>query len=103
MVAYVAIRVILVHAPIDLPRADEVRLDGRVLLFTLTISMLTGLLFGLIPAWRSTKVHPQEAVKFRARGIVGGGWRLRSLLVSIETGLSASVPDCRGLAAAQFL
>jgi predicted permease len=51
--------------------------------------MLTGLLFGLIPAWRSTKVHPQEAVKFRARGIVGGGWRLRSLLVSIETGLSA--------------
>src|SRR4029077_12553201 len=58
LIAYVAIRVIVAFAPIDLPRLDEIHLDPRVLLFPMGISILAGLLFGLLPAWRFAKADP---------------------------------------------
>ena len=61
--AYGAIRAIVAYAPVDLPRTDEVHLDARVLLFSLALSIFTGVLFGLFPAWRATRGDPQEAMK----------------------------------------
>ncbi|HEX4594525.1 MAG TPA: ABC transporter permease [Bryobacteraceae bacterium] len=91
IIAYAAIRIILASAPVDLPRLDEIHLDARVLLFTMAISILAGLLFGLLPAWRYAQADPQEAMRTGARGTtVGkGSGRLRSLLVTLEVGLSA--------------
>jgi putative ABC transport system permease protein len=104
-IAYGAIRVILASAPIDLPRLDEVHLDARVLLFTLGISIAAGLLFGLVPAWRFAKADPQEAMKSGTRGATAarGSGRLRSLLVSVETGLSAMCLIAGGLLLHSFV
>ena len=91
LIAYAAIRVILASAPVDLPRLDEIHLDPRVLLFTLGISIVAGLLFGFLPAWRFAQADPQDAIRSGARGTTVGKstGRLRSLLVTLEVGLSA--------------
>ena len=88
---YAAVRAIVAYAPLDLPRLDEVHLDGRILFFTLAVSILTGLLSGLLPAWRFAQADPLEAMQSGSRGTTAarGSGRLRSLLVSVETGLSA--------------
>ena len=47
----------------QLPVSLDVRLDSRVLAFTLGVAILTGMLFGLAPAWRATRIDPQAALK----------------------------------------
>src|SRR4029077_6517022 len=103
--AYEAIRGIVAYAPVDLPRTDEVHLDARILLFTLILSILTGVLFGLFPAWRATWGDPQEAMKSGSRGATAGrsSGRLRSLLVGIEVGLSAMCLIAGGLLLHSFV
>ena len=59
------------------PRALEPKLDWRVLGFTLALSLLTGIIFGIVPAWRATKVDLAPALKDSARG---SGAASRSLL-----------------------
>jgi predicted permease len=78
-------------APADIPRLEEVRLDARVLFFALAITTITGLLFGLAPAWRVARTDPQAALKAGGRTATGaaGGLRLRGALVAAEVGLSA--------------
>jgi predicted permease len=103
--AYGAIRMIVAYAPIDLPRLDEVHLDARVLLFTAAISILTGLLCGLLPAWRFGQADPQEVMKSGGRGTTAGraSGHLRSLLVGVETGLSAMCLIAGGLLLHSFV
>jgi len=105
IVAQAVIRAIVAYAPVDLPRMDEVHLDLRVLLFTLVVSILTGLLFGFLPAWRFAKADLQDAMKSGARGATAGrgSGRLRSLLVGVETGLSAMCLIAGGLLLHSFV
>jgi putative ABC transport system permease protein len=102
--AYAAIRVILASAPVDLPRLDEIHLDARAFLFTLSISTAAGLLFGLLPAWRFAKADPQDAMRTGARGSTTsrGLGRLRSLLVTLEVGLSVMCLIAGGLLLRSF-
>ena len=104
MIAYAAIRVILASAPVDLPRLDEIHLDARVLLFTMGISIVAGLLFGFLPAWRFAQSDPQDAMRSGARGATAGkgSGRLRSLLVTLEVGLSAMCLVAGGLLVHSF-
>jgi predicted permease len=89
-VAHAAIRLILLIAPVDVPRLDEVGLDARVLLFLLATSGTIGLLIGLVPAWRSGDVVADESMRVRSGGTAGRGTgRMRSLLVGAEVALSA--------------
>ena len=99
LLAYSAIPVILAFAPVDLPRVEEIHLDARVLLFTMGISVLSGLLFGFLPAWRFAQSDPQDAMRSGARGATAAGasGRLRSLLVTLEVGLSAIALIAGGL------
>jgi putative ABC transport system permease protein len=85
------LQVVLRYVPIDLPRMDEVRLDGRVMGFTLALSVATSLLCGLLPAWYFAKVDPQDAMKASSRVTTPGpvATRLQSVLVGAEVGLSA--------------
>ena len=73
-----------------LPRGLEVGLDGWVLAFTLGISVLTGIIAGLVPAWRSTRANLNDALKQGVRGTDAdtGGNRTRSALVVSEVALS---------------
>jgi predicted permease len=104
LVAYVVLRLILAHAPVDLPRLDEIHLDARVLLFTIAISSIAGLLCGLLPAWRLARTEPIVVMKSGARTTEGRGTgRLRSLLIGVEVGLSTLCLLAAGLLLRSFL
>ncbi|MEN6337035.1 MAG: ABC transporter permease [Phycisphaerales bacterium] len=76
--------------PSDVPRLQETTVDLTVLGFTMVVSVLTGLLFGMIPAWRASDVSVGEALKEgAARTSTGRRWRrLHSGLVVSQLGLS---------------
>jgi putative ABC transport system permease protein len=72
--------------PENLPRLREIGVDNRVLVFALGISLLTGLLFGLLPAWSASRSGVGEALKEGGRSATAGGarQRLRSTFVVVE-------------------
>jgi putative ABC transport system permease protein len=88
--AYWGIQLLLALEPENLPRLAEIHIDSRVLLFTLGISFLTGLIFGLIPAWASIRQNTSDALKESSRSTTPGmaRHRIRSLLVVGELALA---------------
>jgi predicted permease len=74
--------------PEALPRAEEIGLDVHVLLFTLGISILTGILFGLAPAVKAVRTDLQETLKEGGRGASGARHRAQSVFVVVEMGLA---------------
>lgn len=90
LLAQTGLRALLALAPKDLPRLVTISIDGRVLAFTLGISVLTGILFGLLPAWSATRASVGEGLKDSGRTMSGGraSLRLRRLLVISETALA---------------
>jgi putative ABC transport system permease protein len=72
--------------PANLPRLSEIGVDARVLVFTFGVSLLTGLLFGLLPAWTASRKGVSEALKEGGRSATAGGARqkLRSAFVVVE-------------------
>ena len=81
---------LLALKPDDLPRLDEIRVDGRVLLFTLGVSVLTGLIFGLVPAWQTARTDLNAALKEGGRSTTAGAsrQRMRGALVVAELALA---------------
>jgi predicted permease len=76
--------------PANTPRVDEVHLDSGVLAFTFGISLITGLLFGLAPAWHIARTDLRERLNEAARGSSAGGSRvLRAGLVVSELAVAA--------------
>jgi predicted permease len=74
--------------PTGLPRADEIGLDARVLFFTASISLLTGLIAGLAPALKTSHWRLFETLKKSGRS-AGGGWRrAHGVLVAVEVALA---------------
>jgi len=85
------------------PPLLDARLDWRVLAFTTALSLLTGLFFGLVPAWRSSKPNLTVALKEESGAAGGGRVRLRGALVSAQIALSLVVLVCAGLCARSLL
>jgi putative ABC transport system permease protein len=77
---------LLTMAPSDLPRMSNVSVDGRALAFTVVITFLTALIFGLVPALQASKPNLNETMKDAGRGSIEGGRRkfIRSTLVVLE-------------------
>jgi predicted permease len=75
--------------PSGLPRLNELTLNPRVFVFALAASLITGLLFGVAPAWRNSRLDPATALRDNSRAGTGGRSqnRLHSLLVIGETAL----------------
>ena len=85
-------------APANLPRLAEIRLDPAVLLFTLGASLVTGLLFGLVPALQTADTEMATTLKENARGSGGpGGRNARSALVVAEFALAVMLLTGAGL------
>ena len=81
-------RTALAAIPQALPRADEITLDGRVLIFTLAASVLVGILFGLAPALRTSNPDLQKTLKEGARGSTGSRLRTQNIFVIGEMALA---------------
>jgi predicted permease len=71
-----------------IPRVEEIRLDSRVLLFTLSVSVLTGIAFGLVPGWQASRANVHETLKDSARGSSGHRSRTQALLVIGEMAMA---------------
>jgi len=97
--AWWVVKGLVVMAPPDLPRLDEIGLNAPVLLFALAITGVTSVLFGLAPAWRVSRVNLNEALREGGRNVAGsiGGWRLRAGLVISECALAVMLLAGAGL------
>ena len=73
----------------DIPRLPAIAIDGRALAFTFAVTALTGILFGVAPALRGSRISLSETLKEGGRNMAGSGHRrLRNLLVIAEIALS---------------
>jgi len=103
-----AIRIVRRVGSESLPRISEIGIDHRVLLFAVVVTIATCLLFGLLPAWRATRVDPGDTLKASGRTSAAEGslWaraRLSNLLVASELGLSFALLVGAGLLVRSFL
>ncbi|HTZ84974.1 MAG TPA: ABC transporter permease [Candidatus Acidoferrales bacterium] len=88
LLAYVGTKTLLKELPPALPRSGEVSLDSTVLLFTLVLSLGTGVIFGLAPALRTTRTNLQEVMKQSGRGSSGFRHRMQGIFVAAEMALA---------------
>jgi putative ABC transport system permease protein len=83
--------------PTALPRAEEIGLDTRVLLFTLAISLLAGILFGLAPALKVSPLNLQDSLKEGGRGMSGSRHRVQGTFVVAEMAMAVVLLAGAGL------
>ena len=79
---------LLALKPENLPRVENVHLDGSVLAFTFALSLLVGVVFGVLPAWQATRVELNGVLNSSGRGATAARSRFRSVLVVAELGLA---------------
>jgi predicted permease len=83
--------------PDRLPRAEEINLDWRVLLFAITTSILTGLIFGLLPAFRANNSRIEETLRSRSRSVTGSARRPLSGFVMCQIALALVLLSAAGV------
>ncbi len=98
-----ALHLLLNAIPIQLPFWMDFGIDLRVLGFSLGITLLTGLIFGAVPALQTSRVDLNDTLKEGGRGSTGFRGRSRSLLVVTEIALSLVLLVCAGLMIQSFL
>jgi putative ABC transport system permease protein len=102
LLAWWGVRAFVASNPSTVPRIDLVGVDLRVLAFTLVVSILTGIAFGLAPALRASSLDLLTSLKDAARGSGGAGRRMRSVLVVSEVALALVLLTGAGLAIRSF-
>jgi predicted permease len=88
LLAHWGVKLIIAVSPDSIPRFREIGLDARVLLFTMGVSLLTGIIFGLAPALQASKPDLNETLKEAGRGSTGRRHIMRSILVVSEVALT---------------
>ena len=98
------VNVLVTAVPVDLPRLGEVDLDPGVFAFATVLTLLTGVIFGSLPAWRLTRSDPQEALRAGSHTVTEGrrGLRTREVLIAAEVSLSAALLIIAGLLTASL-
>jgi putative ABC transport system permease protein len=97
-----AVKLFVASQPATVPRIDLIAVDGRVLAFTAVISVATGLLFGLMPAIRSSAADLLSTIKDSSRGTGRRGSRVRSVLVVAEVAMALMLLVGAGLMVRSF-
>ena len=101
--AWAALQALVAISPANLPRIDEVRFDGMVLLFASVSTVLTGVLFGVAPALRLVGTDMNETLKEGTKGTAGGEkQRLRASFVVMEVALAVMLVIGAGLLIRSF-
>ncbi|MGO9650117.1 MAG: ABC transporter permease [Terriglobales bacterium] len=90
-------RAALALLPAALPRAQEIGLDSRVLFFTLLVSVVAGLLFGLLPALRTSRQNLHTTLKQGARNVSGAHHRAQNAFVMVEMAMALVLLTGAGL------
>lgn len=103
--AYALLRASVRLMPLDVSRIEAASIDGRVLLFDLFLSLLTGLLFGALPAWRLARSAPAQALREGSRGVAGGRGqnRVHNALVIAQTAIGLVLLVGSGLLIRSFI
>jgi predicted permease len=92
------VRLVVRFHPAHIPRMDETSIDGRVLLFTICVSLTSAVLTGLFPAWSVSRCSLNETGKSSTtRSIKGGASRLRNVLIIVEMALTVVLLIVSGL------
>ena len=109
LVARVSLYVVRTMNPGNIPRLEDIGINGSVLAFTFGVALVTGILFGVAPLWRAVRVDPNASLKAggRASQAEGGLYlrkhRLRGLLVVSELALSLMLLIGAGLLVRSFV
>jgi predicted permease len=85
------------HLPTDLPRAADVSIDWRVVVFTSSISLLTGILFGLVPLYQSRRVSANDSLKQGGRAVVIDHSRVQNSLTVAQVAIAVILLAGAGL------
>ena len=98
-IAYGVLRSIQMYGPAGMPRLEQASLSPGVLLFTFLLSLATGFLFGMAPAWQTLRVNLSSTLREESRGSSMGTSRSRgrAILVIAEVALSGILLVCAGL------
>jgi predicted permease len=92
-----ATKAALAVIPEALPRADEIGLGGRVFFFTLAISILVGIAFGVVPALKTSRPDLHQSLKEGGRGSSGARLRMQNIFVAVEMALAVVLLAGAGL------
>jgi putative ABC transport system permease protein len=95
--AWLGVKALVALGPDNLPRLQEINVDGRVLFFTLALSGLTGLIFGLAPALQASRPRLQHTLKEGGAAATRGRHWLRNLLVVGEVAIAMTLLVGAGL------
>ena len=104
LVAQWGTEALVVAVPQNIPRINAIQLDSAVLAFTLLVSVITGVFFGVVPAWQASHVDLNTALKSGARTATSGEGkhRARNTLVMAEVALALVLLICAGLLIKSF-
>jgi putative ABC transport system permease protein len=101
--AWLGVKALVALGPDNLPRLQEIYVDGRVLFFTLALSVLTGLTFGLAPALQASRPRLQHTLKEGGAAATRGRHWLRNLLVVGEVAIAMTLLVGAGLMLNSFV
>jgi putative ABC transport system permease protein len=96
------VHLIVAISPNSIPRSREIVVDGRVLVFTIVVAVLTSMIFGLMPALQASKPNLNETLKDAGRGSTGRRHILRNVLVVIEMAMTMILLIGAGLMVRSF-
>ncbi|HUA14712.1 MAG TPA: ABC transporter permease [Verrucomicrobiae bacterium] len=88
VLAFWGTKAVLNALPGTLPRTGEIHLDGRVLLFTVVLSLFAALIFGFAPAVKGSRANLQEVLKESGRGSSGTRHRMQRVFVAVEVSMA---------------
>ena len=88
LLAKLGVRVLLATLATNVPRSEEIALDSHVLFYMLGISVLTGIVFGLIPALKTLRPDTHETLKEGGRGSSGARHRAQSVFIVVEMAMA---------------
>jgi predicted permease len=105
VLAYAGLHSLLALVPADLPRSDGIGINGIVLGFSFVLCLLTGLVFGLLPASKVARVQERSGLQDQGRGMSGGpgARRVRGVLVATQYAVAIVLLTGAGLLIRSFL